>query len=48
MDADEQFIQMPRVPWVATSMSQLLRERLAKLETPEADRFMAHGDTAFR
>ncbi len=46
-DADEQFIQMPRVTWVATSMSQLLRERLAKRETPQADGFMADDHAAF-
>ena len=46
-DANEQFVEMPRVSWLSASTSEFLSERLAKLETPEADRFMTDGHAAF-
>ena len=42
-DADEQFIQIPRIARASSLVSELLGERVAKLETPEVDRFMADG-----
>ena len=45
-DTDKQLVEMPGVPWAAASVSELLRIRLAELETPLAHRLVADDDTA--
>src|SRR5512134_1257616 len=48
IDGQEDFIQMPFVPWLGASTLQLIRIVLPKLATPLADGLMSHVDPAFQ
>src|SRR5215471_17392962 len=46
IDGQEDFVKMPFVPWLGTSMLQLIRVVLPELQTPLADGLVGHRDAA--
>src|SRR5262245_1623241 len=48
IDGQEDFIEVPLVPWLGASTLQLIRVVLSKLQTPLADGLMGDVDTAFK
>jgi len=44
VNCDKHFVEMPRVPQPPLAMPQLSRKLLTKLQTPLADRLIAHCD----
>jgi hypothetical protein len=47
VNRQEDFIEVPLITWLGTSTLQLIGVVLPKLQTPLADGFMGHVNTAF-